>query len=460
VIKVEWSQADFPIKKVINSVTEKTKVISVVSPNNPTGAVVTADQLTTLSQSAPQAIILLDHAYVEFVDQPALDLTSLALSLDNVCVFRTFSKAWGLAGCRVGYVMGPETVIKWLKQVGHPYSVSTLSLALINEALNHADQLLEESITQVQNERQELTKVLQGIEGEVFESQGNFVFYRGQHATWLYDALAGLGIAIRAWPKDEELGNAIRITCPGDPKDFERLIKAINTAHKPEGILFDLDGVIADVSASYRAAIIGTAATYGVEVTLSDIAEIKSLGGANNDWRVTQALLNARGLSIPLSEVTQRFETLYQGGVSNLDSYSHQGLYLKETMIPTRETLKTLCQDRKTAIVTGRPLQDALMFLNRFKLTDLFQEIITMEDAPAKPDPAPVQLALSRLGIERAWMLGDTVDDVRAARSAQVVPIGVLIPNEPDPANTRRHLEKSGAARVVENIAELLEWLA
>ncbi|MAD60272.1 MAG: TIGR01548 family HAD-type hydrolase [Myxococcales bacterium] len=458
VLNIDWSQSKFPLSKVVDLISERTKLISLVSPNNPTGATVTSDELIALSKAAPKALILLDHAYVEFVDRPELDLSQLALSLDNVCIFRTFSKAWGLAACRVGYVMGPERVIGWLKQVGHPYSVSTLSANLVHRALSDSNKYISESVTQVQKERFELSKLLKCLEGNVTDSQGNFVFYQGPQAKWIYDALAGLGIAVRTWSKDSRLANAIRITCPGQQKGFERLTKALQTALDPQAILFDLDGVIADVSESYRAAIIGTAASYGVEIHDRDIAMIKACGDANNDWRVTQTLLHKHGLDVSLAEVTERFERLYQG--EEFDSqHSPRGLYLKETMIPTRETLIKLCEGRKTAIVTGRPLKDALIFLERFNLTDLFQELITMEDAPAKPDPAPVKLALSRLGVERAWMIGDTVDDVRAARHAQVIPIGVLIPKEPEPFFTRKHLETAGAARVVENITEIQEWL-
>ena len=241
--------------------------------------------------------------------------------------------------------------------------------------------------------------------------------------------------------------------------EFERLMKALLTALKPQAILFDLDGVIADVSESYRAAIIGTANSYGIEVGPEDIALIKAQGDANNDWRVTQSLLENKGLSVSLPEVTERFEALYQGTSSDSQYTDELGLYLKESMIPSLDTLTQLCTGRKTAVVTGRPLKDALTFLNRFGLNDLFQELITMEDAPAKPSPDPVNLALARLGVERAWMLGDTVDDVRSARSAQVVPIGVLIPNEPDPILTRLSLQEAGAARVVETLTELMELL-
>ena len=100
------------------------------------------------------------------------------------------------------------------------------------------------------------------------------------------------------------------------------------------------------------------------------------------------------------------------------------------------------------------------MFLNRFELADLFIAVITMEDARLKPDPEPVELALSKLGVERAWMIGDTVDDVRAARDAGVVPLGVLAPAEPAPETARAQLLSSGAARVLTRLEDLSELLS
>ena len=127
--RVEWGQAKFPLDDVISLISDKTKLISVVSPNNPTGAVITQSELAALSEAAPRALIILDHAYVEFVDDKALDLTDFALTLKNVCVYRTLSKAWGLAGLRVGYVLGPSEVIQWLNQVGLPQRLAP-SLAI------------------------------------------------------------------------------------------------------------------------------------------------------------------------------------------------------------------------------------------------------------------------------------------------------------------------------------------
>ena len=79
-----------------------------------------------------------------------------------------------------------------------------------------------------------------------------------------------------------------------------------------------------------------------------------------------------------------------------------------------------------------------------------------LEDGPLKPDPAPVRLALERLGVEHAWLFGDTPDDVRAGRAAGVVPVGVVAPGE-DRAAATETLLRAGAARVVENLQEIEE---
>ena len=81
-----------------------------------------------------------------------------------------------------------------------------------------------------------------------------------------------------------------------------------------------------------------------------------------------------------------------------------------------------------------------------------------MEDGPLKPDPAPVQQACSRLAVERAWMVGDTPDDMRAAAGAGVVPIGVVAP-EHDPTASTAALRESGAATILSAIDDLLELL-
>jgi phosphoglycolate phosphatase-like HAD superfamily hydrolase len=108
------------------------------------------------------------------------------------------------------------------------------------------------------------------------------------------------------------------------------------------------------------------------------------------------------------------------------------------------------------AVVTGRPRSDAEEFLDRFDLMEGISALITRNEAPLKPDPAPVRLALEALAVKRAWMLGDTPDDIIAARRAGVVPIGVVAPGD-DPTRVRKTLRN--AARVLDKITDIEEML-
>ncbi len=444
---VPWPSGPYPIEAVLGQVTDATSLIAMVSPNNPTGAVALPGDLERLSRKAPRALILLDAAYAEFAEE---DLTVAALALPNVVVLRTMSKAWGMAGLRVGCALGPQNVLGWMRALGQPYAVSGPS------ALLAASRLAEDSsgrdyILQVRREREELRLLLAELGTRPEPSQANFVFARTPKAGWLRDGLAGLGISIRVWPGHPELDGCVRITCPGEAGLYGRLASALRATLKPEALLLDMDGPLADVSRSYRQAVIETAGSYGVSVGAEEISRAKAQGNANNDWVLTHRLLAERGIEASIDEVTARFEARYQG------TERAPGLWREETLVPGKAVLERLAGRLPLAIVTGRPRHDALRFLRSHGIEGLFKAIVCMEDAPLKPDPAPVRRALGLLGIEHGWMVGDTPDDVRAARAAGVVPIGV--PAAGEPMQFAEGLLGHGAAVVIPNLAKLEEML-
>jgi histidinol-phosphate aminotransferase len=446
-ITVPWETEAYPLEQVLAAITEKTAAIAIVSPNNPNGAIIKTDELVKLAQAAPRALLIVDLAYIEFADE---DITSLALSLPNAVVMRTFSKVWGMAGLRVGYALGPAQVISWMKAVGNPYSVSGPSLALAKQQLDNGMEPVHAFVKRVRSERSELQEILSSYGEQPTQSQGNFVFFRSKRATWLWEALAGVGIAVRRFATDPALNNCLRITCPGNPDVFPKLRAAIRTALAPQALFFDLDGVLADASKSYRQAIVQTAASYGEQINAEEIAGEKAKGNANNDWALTQKLLKAHGRNASLEEVTERFEKIYQGTPDN------PGLCENERLLCSKELLAELGASLPLAIVTGRPRADAERFLLKQGIRDYFALLVCMEDAPLKPDPAPVRLALEKIGKSRAWLVGDTPDDICSARDIGVIPIGIAAPGE-ESERTRQLLLNAGAARVLNTLDELKE---
>lgn len=444
-----WPTGPFPLEAVLEMIDDDTGAIAVVSPNNPTGAVAGADDLRRLSEAAPHALLIVDLAYVEFAD---VDLTRVALELPNAVVIRSMSKAWGLAGLRVGYALGPADIIGWMRSAGLPYAVSRPSLAMAAAWLREGEDEVARFVARVRDERLRLATTLAGLGAEPFPSQANFVLARFANGLWVRDALAGLGISVRAFPDRSDLDGCLRLTCPGDDAAFARLERALATVLAPEAVLLDMDGVLIDVSSSYREAILQTAASFGVALTVDDVRAAKRLPEASNDWILTRRLLLGRGVDVPLEQVTERFEQLYQG------TDDAPGLRRHDRLTEPRALLEGWRRRFRLGIVTGRPRADATRFLAEAGVSDLFEVVVCMEDAPRKPDPAPVRLALQRLGVTRAWMLGDTPDDMLAARAADVLPVGVTAAGEA-PGESDEALIACGAGRVLPSLAHLDEVL-
>ena len=449
-VRVPWFTDVFPLAEILARLDNRIALVVIVSPNNPTGGVASWDDVRRIAAAAPQSLVLIDQAYIEYADE---DIVPAVLDLANVVVVRTMSKAWGLAGCRVGYAVGSSDVIAVLRAAGGPYPVAGPSLALALSQLRRGDPALRAHVTEVRAERTNLRELLCARGVDARASQANFVLADfGPRAAFVRDGLSARGILVRDFPSRPGLETSLRITVPGDPADFERLTSALDTVLAPQAIVFDLDGVLADVRESQRAAMIATASAYGVSVTMQDIEHALRSGDASNDWIVTQRLIGAAGGQADLETVTARFQALYLGTAGS------SGLRERERLIVPRALLERLAQRLPLAVVTGRPREEARWFLEREGVAHVFRAVVCMEDAARKPDPAPVRLAVSRLGVRRAWMVGNTPDDVRAAVGADVVPLGIVAPGDDLPVTTAA-LNEAGAARVLDHLGDLEDLL-
>jgi histidinol-phosphate aminotransferase len=439
--EIPWWDEPFPVAEVIASIDDSTDAVFIVSPNNPTGTAMSESDLRKVASEAP--FVVLDAAYVEFADS---DPTMAALEMGNVVVIRTMSKAYGLAGLRVGYLLGPPDLVAIIAAYGNPYPVSSLSAELAGIRLQRPEAELTGFVIEVRRERADLTALLETLGTRPLRSQANFVLAMCDDADWVVSASASLGIALRRFPTRPGLESVVRITVPGDPGEYARLERTLATALDPQAIIFDLDGVLADVSQSQIHAIVATAKDFGVGITPLDIEAVKAEGNSSDDWAITHRLCAANGVDVPIEAVVDRFERLYQGVGTT------PGLKLAERALVDPETWARWSRRWPLGVVTGRPRSDAEEFLERFGLAGSVSALVTREDAPLKPDPAPVTRALDSLGVSRAWMLGDTPDDVAAARGAGVVPIGVIAPGD-DPTRARERLHL--AARILDDINEL-----
>ena len=194
---------------MLAAVTERTRLIFVCNPNNPTGTVVRRAELERFLDAVPSdVLIVLDEAYTEFVrDAEVPDGVELYRDRPNVCVLRTFSKAYGLAGLRVGFAIAHEPVATALRQTAVPFGVSQLAQDAAVASLRSEDALLERVAALVaERDRVEAALAAQGWTAP--SSQANFVWLRlGAHTADFAAACAAAGVVVRPFP-----GEGVRVT--------------------------------------------------------------------------------------------------------------------------------------------------------------------------------------------------------------------------------------------------------
>jgi HAD superfamily hydrolase (TIGR01548 family) len=221
-------------------------------------------------------------------------------------------------------------------------------------------------------------------------------------------------------------------------------------------VLFDMDGVLVDVAESYRKAIQETVEFFtGNKAQPEEIQEFKQKGGYNNDWDLTQAIITKRGKTPPRTEIVQKFQELYLG------DHGKAGFIENETWLLPKPQLENLHKKHRLGIVTGRPKEETVYVLRKFGVETLFDVVVTMEDYPpqkAKPDPLPIKLALEKLGVQEAVYVGDSVDDISAAKGAGVRAFG-CIPPQVSASHLRELLLRRGAERILEKISDTTEAL-
>lgn len=218
-------------------------------------------------------------------------------------------------------------------------------------------------------------------------------------------------------------------------------------------VLFDMDGVLVDVRGSYRWVIAETVTKLSRQpVAAAEIQELKDLGGCNNDWDLCLRLLDRRGIGADPQRVIELFQNLYWGREE-----IPVGRILNERWLLPVDVLVRLARDHRLGIVTGRPRREAEWTLQRFGVAEHFEVLVAHEDCPPgrlKPDPAGLNLALRRMGTDRAVYLGDTLDDRQAAWNAGLRFIGVVPPGGSFPGCFH-----DGACPVLKEMEGLLEVL-
>jgi histidinol-phosphate aminotransferase len=214
----------FPYEALLGAITPKTKIIAIANPNSPSGSVATREQLLEIARRAPHAVLLVDEAYYHFYGETMMDLVG---TLPNLIVARTFSKAYGLAGLRLGMLAAPVAMMQWIRRVLSPYSVNLLALACLPAAIKDTA-YLDWYVSEVRAARNLFEAALDAAGVRRWPSQANFILIEiGAKHKEFTQLMSAAGVLVRDRSSDPGCDGRVRITI-GTQEQMGRAIVALD----------------------------------------------------------------------------------------------------------------------------------------------------------------------------------------------------------------------------------------
>lgn len=213
---------------ILNNMTDAVKLIWICSPNNPSGNLLKESDILNLLASNPNKVIVVDEAYIDFTESTSM--VSRLQHFDNLIVIQTFSKAWGMAGLRIGAAYANAIIISMLNKIKYPYNLNQLTQEALLEALSYTD-VLKEYISQTNVNKkwliEELTKL--DVVNHIYPSDSNQLLVRFDNAAQLFQRLIDELIITRNRTNVILCEDCIRISI-GTKTELEALIEGIKKA--------------------------------------------------------------------------------------------------------------------------------------------------------------------------------------------------------------------------------------
>jgi len=216
----------FPFERLLAAITPRTKIIAIANPNSPSGSVAARSQIVELARRAPHAVVMIDEAYFHFHGETVIDLLD---ALPNLIVARTFSKAYGLAGLRLGVLAGPSELLRWVRRVLSPYSVNSLALACLPPALEDTP-YLDWYVSEVLQARAEFEAALDKAGLRRWPSRANFILVDiGPGHAEFVRLMRAAGVLVRDRSSDPGCDGRVRITI-GTREQMRHAASVLNEA--------------------------------------------------------------------------------------------------------------------------------------------------------------------------------------------------------------------------------------
>ncbi|MBP7863464.1 aminotransferase class I/II-fold pyridoxal phosphate-dependent enzyme [bacterium] len=415
------------------------KIAFFASPENPTGAVLEVSRVASWCKAYPETLIVIDEAYGEYNQDSCLSLIN---RFDNLLVLKTFSKAWGMAGLRLGIVFGKPELIEVLERVKLPYSVNAAAVWMAQKLLDNATRVkleVKNSLIRLDNLATEIEhrgyKVTRGASNSILVEMGflskRFTEFCREQSVLIRD-------------RSEVIDGMVRVST-GTQVENDKFLSVLDQFSKSFGIIFDLDDTIVDTSKSFAKVVENLVENYtGIPLEEGELSALKAEGGYNDDWIATQELINRRGYEADIEDIVLTAIPMYKEIAMDA-----------ETLMCDLGVLETLRKRHRIFIVTGRCRVEYDPVWGS-RLDSVFDQVYCVGDRPhlhAKPSGDYLEACMRENNLSDAIYIGNSVDDVSAALSRRIEAFGVST------TLSAEQLTASGAARVLKSVDELKELL-
>jgi histidinol-phosphate aminotransferase len=396
----------------------KPKIVIVASPDNPTGGLMPLEALRGWVETFPNTLFVVDEAYAEYCGQSVLEYLKqrLAAGHENLMMTRTFSKAWALAGLRLGFVVGSPRLVEVMTRVRSPYSVNTLAANFAHQLLP-SKALVEANAQDTMARKAALMDALRERGYGVHAGHGNFFLLKvGVDAAALTDFCSRHGILLRDRSMVPALAGMVRISV-GSTGENEAFLAAVDAFKQQHVLLLDVDGTLVDTSNSFDAVVATLVERYTQQpLKEGELAALRARGGFNDDWDSIEELCKRRGVTITQEKISEEGLALYLSIAKD-----------NETLMLNETTLAGMAKRYRLGLVTGRYRSeyDAIW---AERLNPFVEVVVCRDDVantPGKPAPDLLIQALKAMNATEGLYVGNSIDDVKAAIAAGLTAIAV-----------------------------------
>jgi histidinol-phosphate aminotransferase len=435
----------YPLNEIEAELTSHTYKLAIfATPDNPTGAIIPKEAALQWSARFPETLFVMDEAYAAYRPKEASCLKE-ACTASNLLVTQTFSKAYGLAGLRLGYVVGHPTLLAYMKRVRSPYSVNAQAVQMALHLLERPTEI-QAQVDNTLFRREALMQQLRERGYTLHAGPTNYFLIKlGLQASIFARYAADMGILVRDQSHQHLLNGWVRISVGSEGENLQ-LLDVLEAFNRKTALVFDFDDTLVDTSQSFDKVVAYMVNKHSeVPLGTKELNLLRAEGGYNDDWDAILELLRRRNVTLPREQIQAEGTVIYH----NLAKQS------EKWMLPV-EDLAALKKRYALYVFTGRERNEYAGVWDE-EADPYFKHVYCSDDLSGKarkPAPDYLQHIQQTHQLSHMWYIGNSVDDMRCAKVAGYHALGVAT------TFTAEQLIEAGADAVILDPTELKEAFA